>query len=221
MSREIVNPKVGQKVVSGPKWIWGSQSKGSEYGVITDVGDDGWLSVQWVDKHGMKLDSYGYTWKEGELLYYEEPVDTSQKLHKVNITLLRDAYDASQDRGCEWHNTISNIIASTPPAIILDGKAFVEEKYIRAFFDDSTICESWRNRIKSELPEVTKNILSNYLKFTEITGDTCDQGIFIAKGMAKNKDDVDRVILVDSRLEVEVIHRYNNTNRTGIKFKIL
>ena len=224
MSRKITNPKVGEKVVRGPNWDWGNQDEGSVYGVITEYATyDEWLTVNWVNAHGKCLGTYGYPWKSEDVMYYEEPkTDTSQKLYKLSITLLRDAYDASVERGCEWHNKISNIIAGTPPAIILDGKAFVEEKHIKEFFEDSSICNSWKSRIKTELPEYAEILLhTKYLKFESITGLSIQQGVFIAQGMAKDKDDVNRVILVDSTYEVEIIDRYNDTDRTGIKFKTI
>jgi hypothetical protein len=56
----VTNPSVGDKVVRGEGWSWGSQDKDAEYGIIDKIKIGGWARVTWYDKDGNYLSSNSY-----------------------------------------------------------------------------------------------------------------------------------------------------------------
>ena len=56
----VTNPSVGDKVVRGEGWSWGSQDRDAEYGIIDKIKFGGWVQVTWYDKGGNYLSSNSY-----------------------------------------------------------------------------------------------------------------------------------------------------------------
>jgi hypothetical protein len=56
----VTNPSVGDKVVRGKGWSWGSQGADAEYGIVDKIKAGGWATVTWYDKDGNHLSSNSY-----------------------------------------------------------------------------------------------------------------------------------------------------------------
>ena len=60
--------KIGTRVVRGPDWKWGDQDAAGAVGtVIADLGDDGWIRVQW---NNGETNSYRWSAALGSLEWY-------------------------------------------------------------------------------------------------------------------------------------------------------
>jgi hypothetical protein len=74
----VTNPSVGDKVVRGEGWSWGSQDKDAEYGIIDKIKIGGWAQVTWYDKDGNYLSSNSYR------IGAEDKYDLSYYIPSVN-----------------------------------------------------------------------------------------------------------------------------------------
>ena len=87
---DFVRPKIGDKVVRGPDWIWGDQDRNSIYGIVDGVDNSKKFNVRvkWEDKHGKTVDynNYTFTKEVRELHYYKEEIE-SPKSSKSSINL--------------------------------------------------------------------------------------------------------------------------------------
>lgn len=209
----INNPQVGDKVVRGPGWIWGSQDEGSEYGVITKVKADGWVDVDWINSKGITVNSNSYRYNQHHIIYYE-----------VDARFMSTAFAGMviNTGRTKWVEVVERSIKETHMNdIVLSNKIRIKEQDVLQALADPDICENWKERIRKEFPW-TKEKQKEYFNFgnTYTLSFSPHAPIFIGHGMTP--DERGKCLLVDEdEWEVEMSPYKNESRSDKVYTKIV